>query len=437
LWLVGLAAAAFGPMAGVAQTPTPLFAQRSVSRSRQFIVYCPDVALRVAVTGYVETLKASLLETLGLGDHWKLPIVVNLKRPTTEELGRELTRVRLFNTEEGSKVQIDVALREDQFQEVRFPQQVIRALLLEMAYRGRPPADGEPLAEPPSWLVEGLAERFEVRATDSSRDAAVFQQLIDTGRLPKLRDFLASEVETMDTPSRMVYASSAACLLEMLEGLPGGRQGLAYLARSFAQEPGDATALLLRHFPSLDAGSLEKWWTLGLARASARERYLGLSVEETNAQLLLLLKMEVVTDEKKGAKTTFAIGDFKAYLKYRTARPALMQQEGRLAALQTKAHPLLRPVVLEYQRIVAELARGNSRRAERALREVDQYRAMVVERMDRIVDTLNWYEATQMPERSGAFDRYLKAAAALEKAAPPRRDDAITRYIDQVERQFD
>ena len=415
------------------------FAQRSISHTRQFIIYCADVSLRIAVTGYVETVKSFVLESLDKRDHWKVPVVINLERPATTATGVPLCRTRFLLTDEGAKLEIDIALREDQFREVHFPQQIIRVLLMEMAYRDHPPADGEHLASPPAWLVEGLAERFQIRATDNTRDAAMFKQLIDTGRLPKLRDFLRSNVEAMDSTSRTVYAACASSLLEMLFSLPGGKASLARMVHESPNFADDPVGLLVKNFPTLGEGeaALEKWWTLGLARASAADRFLGLTVPENNGNLGPLLTLQVVTDEKKGTKATFTLADFKQFMKFRTAKAALFTQGNALAALQARAHPLMRPVVLEYQRITSELARGNSRGIETALNEVANYRTLIVGRMDKIADYLNWFEATQMPERSGAFDNYLKAAAALDHAQPPKRDDPLSRYVDQVEREFE
>ena len=426
--------------AGSTLSPSPAFGlnQRSVSNSRQFIVYCPDVRLRMAVTGFVETAKASALQTLGLRDHWKFPIVVNLMRPSTGNSGRPLCQTSLIHTDEGYKVEIDVALREEQFREVHFPQQIVQAVLLEVAYRDHPPADGDTYANPPAWLVEGISERFQSRATESQPNAALFKQLIETGRLPKIREFLSSNLEVMDSTSRMIYAACASSLVEMLVGLPNGPDNLARIVKDLGKADPDPTAALLKNFASLGGSetALEKWWTLGLARNSASERFLGLSLEETNAKLTALLSLSLVTDPKTGTKATFGLEDYSKFMKVPTARAALFGQSNALAGLVPQAHPLLRPVVLEYQRIVSELARGKTHRVDEALREIGNYRVMVVDRMDKIGDYLNWFEATQIPERSGAFDNYLKAASALENAPAPKRDDAISKYIDQVNREF-
>ena len=415
------------------------FTQRSVSKTAQFIVFSPDIRLRLAVTGFVETAKEDVLETLGLGDHWKFPIVVNLRSPASTDSAGLASQVRLIQTEGGWITQVDVVLREGEFKQVRFPQLIIRAILLELAYREHPPEIGVSCQEPPSWLVEGLAQNIQVRAAGSAPSAAIFRQLIETGRLPQIRDFLNNNVTVMDPTSLAIYGSCAGSLVDLLADAPGGKAGLVALLKGLAKSDNDPVAQLLKHFPMLGDSEteLEKWWTLGLARHSASDSHLALSVPETNARLAPLLRFPVVTDEKKKTSAEFDLADFKTFRKLPGAKAALVKQSAGLVGLLNQAHPLLRPVVLEYQRIVNELAAGKTRRIEEALRDAASYRALILERMDKIDDYLNWYEATQMPQQSGAFEDFMQGAKAMEKWTPPKRNDAISNYIDQLQREFE
>src|SRR5690606_606118 len=135
---------------------------------------------------------------------WKLPIVITMTRPRTTDPDHPLSRVQLVHTDGGSKIESGLTIREEQFRVARFPQQVIRALLVEMAYRNHPPQGGELYHEPPGWLVEGMTERLYSRASTATVEpnAALFRQLIETGKLPPITDFLASNLEVMDSTSR-------------------------------------------------------------------------------------------------------------------------------------------------------------------------------------------------------------------------------------------
>jgi len=66
---------------------------------------------------------------------------------------------------------------------------------------------------------------------------------------------------------------------------------------------------------------------------------------------------------------------------------------------------------------------------------VAAYRELIVGRMDEMEDYLNWYEATQISEQSGAFAGFMQAVKPVEAA--PRRPDAISKYMDLLEREFE
>jgi len=159
-------------------------------------------------------------------------------------------------------------------------------------------------------------------------------------------------------------------------------------------------------------------------------------VKETEDHIVPLLTLEVVTDAKKGTKATFNLSDYRKFQKAPGAARALYTRANAFATLGTQANPLMRPVTLEYQRLFTELAEGKTHNVDERLKDLGNYRSMIVQRMDKIADYLNWFEATQMPEISGAFDKYMKAANAFENEAPPKRDDPISHYVDQVEQEF-
>ncbi|MEI8235207.1 MAG: hypothetical protein WCH57_11055 [Verrucomicrobiota bacterium] len=435
LLLLAAALALLAPVGGRAQEPI----QRSVSQSRQFVIYCSDIRLRMAVAGYAETAKHGVLEALGLGDHWKFPIVIDLRQPASTDTGRPISQVGLIQTDGGWKTEIDVLLREGELKQVRFPQLVIRAILLELAYRDRPPQVGAAYSQPPAWLVEALAQAMQTRATGAAPNAALFRQLIATGRPPKIADFLKSNVEVMDPTSLAIHGACAASLLDLLVGTPGGQAGLARMVHGLPDSNGDAMALLLQYFPLLggNEAALEKWWTLGLARTSALDSHQALTLPETDARLTPLLKITLVTDPQKKTTAEYALTDYKTFLKNPGAKAALLECFKGLSDLMPQAHPLLRPVLLEYQRIIGELARGKAHGADKALEAIAGYRELIVARMDKIDDYLNWYEATQMPEQSGAFNDFLQDAKAMETWTPPKRNDAISKYIDQLQREFE
>jgi 5'-deoxynucleotidase YfbR-like HD superfamily hydrolase len=94
----------------------------------------------------------------------------------------------------------------------------------------------------------------------------------------------------------------------------------------------------------------------------------------------------------------------------------------------------LRPIVAEYQQLVALLAKGRRTGLGQRLGRVKSLRAQIVARMNKVDDYMNWFEATQARTGSGVFADYLNAAEKNENT--PRRRDALSVYLDSVAGQF-
>jgi hypothetical protein len=116
-------------------------------------------------------------------------------------------------------------------------------------------------------------------------------------------------------------------------------------------------------------------------------------------------------------------------------KEALTQLGRSLLLFVSQANPVLRPVAREYQQIAALLARGKRRGIAKRLTRLQNTREQLTARMSDVDDYMNWFEATQLPNRSGMFADYLKAASQPQ-APPPRRRDPISVYLDTLANQF-
>jgi len=404
---------------------------QSVSSSHQFTVVCQQRDARVRTTTYCEEIKSAFLNVLGIEDLWKFPIVVNIRN--SPDPGHPAASVRMFEADVGLKVDVDINLAGD-LSGVHLGQELLRALILEMAYRERGAMrQGTEYADAPSWLVEGMTRYLETR--DSGADASVYRSLIQSNRLPSFADFLAQTPAGMDSTSLALYDACALSLVQLLIDLPGGRLRLASYIRE-VPAGGDAASGLIRGFPMLGSSTdgLEKWWTLGIARLSASDRYEGLSAEETEQRLAAILILKMAAPGKGVETRDFRLEDFKAFIKNPQKRSAIFQMNENLVRLSTQANALFRPVIADYQQVALDLLRGKTKDMPEHLQALSTYREMIVTRMTEIGDYLNWFEATQMHTSSNSFDGYIKTANEL--AAPPAsRDDAISRYMAALEAQ--
>jgi hypothetical protein len=104
-------------------------------------------------------------------------------------------------------------------------------------------------------------------------------------------------------------------------------------------------------------------------------------------------------------------------------------------ALSARGNALLRPVISEYSALALQLQRGKTRNVPERLAGIEEYRQAVLHRMTEISDYLSWFEATQFGTRSDAFDGYLKVAREIT-AAEARRENPISKYLDQLQQEF-
>jgi len=115
---------------------------------------------------------------------------------------------------------------------------------------------------------------------------------------------------------------------------------------------------------------------------------------------------------------------------------ALSEVSRNLLVFIAQANPVLRPIGREYQQITALLTRGKRRGIAKRLSHLEATRKQLAARMNDIDDYMNWFEATQMKNRSGNFTDYLKAVDQSQLSESKRRDP-LSVYVDALENQFE
>ena len=155
---------------------TDLLSQRTISSSKQFLVFCPDQAARSRVASYTEEIKTSVLQMLGETDRWKQNILITLES-APPSAGQPPASLALYQNDAGFNIQIGVRLGSDPSQ-VNLQRLLVRALLLEIMYRDQPQLlrAGTAYVEAPWWLIEGAMQLYLRR--DLGLDTDLFLSLI-------------------------------------------------------------------------------------------------------------------------------------------------------------------------------------------------------------------------------------------------------------------
>jgi len=404
--------------------------ERSVSTSRQFIVYGADARLRGGICDLAERTKRDALRLLRQSDGWQTPIVVHAQPPQANLPEAARARLDFSQTGSGLKIQLNLILG-DAFDASEAAREILRAVFLERMYRDQPetPA-GTPYVEPPDWLLDGvLALAHEI---DSAVTIDEMSRALAADRPPGFRVFLQQQPKLLESPLRVLYRAYAAAAFSMLIDSPGGARRLQrFLADLPAASP-DSVAELRKHFPELGstAEELEKSWSEAVKRFSRRERYRMLGCEETERQLAQILRVEVPRAGQQ--PSVYGLEDFEKFLPLPGAGPGLKRLNDDLLLLSCRANALYRPVIAEYQQIATLLTRKKMKRLPERLAELRETREQISRRMTAIEDYMNWFEATQARAMSGAFGEYMKAAE-LAAQRERRRRDPISAYLDSFE----
>jgi hypothetical protein len=403
--------------------------ERSVSPSRQFIIFGGSRILRGAVSDAAERTKSRVLTLLQVRDQWTVPILLNLQQPQANLPEIPPVVLDFSQTGAGLKIQLDLLVTPDS-QPAVLQREVLRAVLLEMSYRSLPslPA-GTPYFAPPDWLIDGIL-------TLDNESPEIFDGL-DTVATnpPALKELLTQHPTLLDSPSRDRYRACASALLRILLEHDNGRAQLARYIADLPRASSDMLADLQSHFPWLgsDSGAMEKTWRENVPRVASERRFALLTFAATSEQLdeCLLTKVAQDRDKKNSLTLDEAV---------RTSRPnidiaAAKKLGERLMLMATRAHPLLRPIVVDYQLAAESVARKKRQGLAKRLVNSRVLREKIAARMSEVDDFMNWYEATQAKTASGAFRDYLYASANND-AIPPRRRDPLSVYLDALETQL-
>ena len=404
----------------------------SISTSRQFLVYATDVRVRGAICDLAERTKRDLLELIDQRDEWTTPIIVNAQYPQANLPEKPRAALNFAQTGFGLKFQLDLTI-DLAVSQLEIRRELLRGILLEMMYRRETnlPA-GTAYVTPLAWLLDGIPPRHS--EFDWGELIDVLAVPVARNRIRPLQEFLQpQEFSGLDAPSRFLYRAYSFALVEFLTQTPDGRGRLARLIADLRFASNDPMADLGLHFPELsNPSSAEKAWALHIERLATAQPFQLLSADEMEQKLDELLCLRI---SGAGVERKYHLEEFPQFIRNASSKLILARFSRDLSILATRANPIWRPMIYEYARIGALLARGRTNRIAERLTSLRASRKRIAAQMRSINDYMNWFEVTKAQKPSGAFTDYLKAAE-LGSAPEERRRDRISVYVDVLEMQF-
>ena len=401
---------------------------RSLSPSRQFVIFGADDVVRGAVSGLAEQTKSNLLALLRQRDDWKTPVIVNLQPQQANVPEIPPADLRFSQTGFGIKLQLDLTISKN-LDVSLVERELLRAILLEMIYRNQANITaGALLVEPPDWLIDG------VLALSPGRDRGpLIEAIVNTEKPLSLENFLRQHREILGSTGRTLYRAYSFAFVQMLLDEKNGASRLAQYIDHLSDSSNDSLADLKARFPSL-ADNADGVWQLALTQLKNLQTFRLLTFAESDGRLDDLLRIKI-SEPNKPVKMV-RLDELAQHKPSTSEKMALDQLKRDLLVFVPQANPVLRPIAREYQEVVTLLARGKRRGAAKRLARLEVIRQELASRMSEIDDYMNWFEATQMKSGSGDFTGYLKAVNQSELPVP-RRGDPLSIYVDALEDQFE
>ena len=405
--------------------------EHSVSPSRQFVIYGADAPLRGTISELAEQTKSNLLTLLRQRDEWKTAVIINLQPQQANLPEIPPANLRVSQTGFGVKLQLDLTVGHNPDGSL-IERQLLRAILFEMIYRDEGDlAPGTTLVEPPNWLVEGA-----LALTPGREHRALVEALSTSDEGKSLQEFLGQRFDLLDSAGRTLYRAYSVAFVQLLLDEGGGRARLTRYISNLGHASNDPVVDLKACFPQL-RDDVEKKWRSTVARLSEHQTYQLMTFAESERRLDELLQIKISDGSRnRGRPKPANLSELSRRKLSPEEKAAVNHMSQGLLLLVGTAHPVLRPVAREYQQIAALLARGKRRGIARRLLYLDGTRKELAARMGDIDDYMNWFEATQMVNQSGAFSDYLKAANQSQVSAPRRRDP-LSVYLDALEDQIE
>src|SRR5262245_44272445 len=401
---------------------------RSISPSREFVIYGADPKLRGAVSGLAEQTKSNLLALLRQRDGWKTPVIVNLQPQQTNAPEIPPADLRFSQTGFGIKLQLDLTISKNVDVSL-VERELLRAILLEMIYRTQPHITaGAVLVEPPCWLIDG------VLALAPGRDRGpLIDAVVNTEKPLPLQKFLSQRPGFVDSTGRTLYRAYSFVFVQMLLDEKNGGSQLAKYVDHLSGSSNDPLEDLKAQFPLL-TDDAERTWQAALNGLKTLQTFRLLTFAESQQRVDELLTLKI-SESNKPVKMV-KLEELTQHKLSTGEKMALDQLKRDLMFVVPQTNPVLRPIGREYQEIVALLARGKRRAVLKRFSRLDLTRQQLAARMGEIDDYMNWFEATQMSTGSGNFTGYLKAVDQSQGPAPRRRDP-LSVYVDALEAQFE
>ncbi len=465
------------PSGGVTPAPTVQTSSRNVGEvgdekssssavRNQFEVQADSLSDRAALATFAKSVNEDFDRLFDMNSDWRVPIRLQLFKGLGTEVGRQESRTEIEYFDDAREFTIVLVLKlPEGFSNRWLEREIVRVLLLEQMLSGNQPEEtAKGTLSVPFWLSSGMLEAITHRSR--GRPSDIYSRLVRSRQVLPIEQLLGSSEQEVgdDALSASVFRASAAALVEALLEQENGQVNLRNWLADLPLQRENMTALFRQHFPSLRSGeaSLSKWWALQVASMGQLQALEYYGVAETEEALDSALRIQLpsvvrgtdadavregeagvvkrvlgwFSSDDEAVFTAGRLHDYERFVDHPKAPAVLENCRQALEGVRVRCFPLYRPIIDQYQAAAERLMKGDQDGVEELLKEGDELRGQIRSVMTRTKDFMNYYEATQVGERSGDFKGYHELLDQMRSQKPKPRGDRISTHLDELEREF-
>jgi hypothetical protein len=393
-------------------------------------------------------------------NYWKIPIRIELWGDVSDVFRDDPIRIQTQILPDNRLVVILAVRLHDQFTEKPLQRGLIEAMLRDQIlspFADAPLDLADRIIVVPEWMIQGFDQLIEHRR--SGHPSEDYRSFLAGGKLLDPQEILSvTSSKELDPINLQIFRASASALVDALLDQENGDVSFRNMLGDLASGSDRVEASMRQHFPGFretDQG-LEKWWALQLATMSTQQALEFLPPDETVAQIQRALTIRLEAEAPTGADSGKAkegwfgnifpkkpasshaafsgnLADYESFLDHPQSKKALARSFNDIQRLKRTGFPLFRPVLSEYEIIIVQLSREETKGIDEALIRAATMQTRISETLTKARDVMNHYEASRMPERSDAFEDYRKVREAWDRRGQPRRQDRISEVLDAVE----
>lgn len=405
-----------------------------VSQSRMFSVSGGDSLHMGAIATKADEVRGRVNSLLGFEDDHRFTVSIRIIGQTTDrEVARPIrTRISIIGNEPNLQIRIHAGGGIDVD---RLTNAIITMVLYERALREVRPDALPDTIRVPEWLITGVQQAILWKS--GKADRRLYRKLFEKAEMMSPETIISTQnASKLDASSREVYEVSCGVLVMCLVSREGGQAQLRELVAESVLAEGTPKDIIASHFHELgvDEGMLHRWWALQLASMAEAPATEMLTPMETEQQLKEAITV-MLYDKDTRTSRPILLDNVYAFVQLPDWRARLRPVSDRLLELSVHAFPGYRPIIMEYQRLIAELLNGKSPDdVQQILGPIRELREAYITTSLRARDYLDWYEITQLggASRSSSFASYREAMALLrqEDNGP---DTHMSRYLEDIE----